>query len=247
MLIAPWIIRNYSVADQFVYLDTRTGYNLYIGYNPDATGRFNWESVTVLNNIIDDTERHNWGMQHAIEYIKEHPSESLLLIPKKFFYFWDLDKTELITAYSWNYMGEFHPVGLFFTFFLIMSPFALIVVLGIIGTVFTKLNKRIWLLLSIIFFYTILHSLTLAESRSHMVLVPFLSILAACGLASISGGKSDSLSTNQQSKNKITKKLVICLAIVCVFIFIWAYGIYIDLPKFEAIFSPGGNRTYLPY
>ena len=80
-----------------------------------------------------------------------------------------------------------------------------------------------------------------------MVLVPFLGILAACGWTHIRKSKSDLKWDNQQLKNKIIKKIGICLAITSLFIFIWAYGIYIDLPKFEAIFSPGGNRTYLPY
>lgn len=40
LIITPWVIRNYHVTGRFVYLDTRTGYNLYLGYNDRANGTF---------------------------------------------------------------------------------------------------------------------------------------------------------------------------------------------------------------
>lgn len=36
----PWSIRNTLQAGQFVFLDSTAGYNLYVGYNPRATGTF---------------------------------------------------------------------------------------------------------------------------------------------------------------------------------------------------------------
>ncbi len=38
--VIPWILRNTAQAGQFVYLDSTAGYNLYIGYNPQASGTF---------------------------------------------------------------------------------------------------------------------------------------------------------------------------------------------------------------
>ncbi len=40
LAVSPWCLRNYEVAGQFVYLDTRAGYNLFIGYRDGADGSF---------------------------------------------------------------------------------------------------------------------------------------------------------------------------------------------------------------
>jgi len=247
ILITPWIIRNYIVTDQFVFIDTRAGYNLYMGYNPNATGTFNFESTRVINKIKNDIERNNWGKENAIKYIKQNPLKSTILVFKKFYYFWDLDKREFIMAYSHNYIGELHPAILFFLFFLITIPYTIIIIMGIIGTIFTKLNNKIWLLLIIIFYYTVLHSLTLAESRMHTALIPFITILASKGLTNISKIKLNLLSNNIKLRNKTIKKLIISIIIIIIFIFMWSYGILTDLTRFNIIFSPGGNTAYLKY
>lgn len=49
---AVWSYRNYLITDQFVFLDTRTGPNLYIGYNENATGRFEMDSMRILRNVF---------------------------------------------------------------------------------------------------------------------------------------------------------------------------------------------------
>jgi hypothetical protein len=247
ILIAPWVIRNYNVTGQFVFLDTRTGFNLYIGYNPNATGTFNFESATELNAIVDDVERHNWGMERAVEYIKENPAQSLLLMPKKFFYLYDLDKREYIAAYSRNYIGELHPIALSVLFFLIMSPFALVVTSSLAGIIFSKLKRGSWLLLSVVLYFTALYSLTLAESRMHIVFVPFLIILASKGIFSILDIRNNLSSSDQQIRLKTKKRLLIWIGLIILFICIWIYGISLDWVKFETIFSPGGNTSYVPY
>lgn len=247
ILITPWTIRNSLAAGQFVFLDSKTGYNLYVGYNPNATGTFNWESVTVLNEIVDDTERHNWGMENAVDYIKNNPLDSARLVPKKFFYFWDLDKREFISAYSWNYIGELPAVALALVFSIVMIPFPFIVIFGTIGVTFSVLTKKTWLILLIICYYTLLYSVTLAESRMHMVLVPFIVILAANGLCSIGRIKSALSSPDKILKKATIKRIIVCVTVIAIFIWIWVYGISMDLEKFRIIFSEGGNTSYLPY
>jgi 4-amino-4-deoxy-L-arabinose transferase-like glycosyltransferase len=50
--VAPWCFRNYQVTERFVYLDTRMGYNLYVGYRDDADGSFDMDAAKELTDAF---------------------------------------------------------------------------------------------------------------------------------------------------------------------------------------------------
>lgn len=50
LVVAPWCIRNYQHTGKFTYLDTRAGYNLYVGYREGADGSFD---MTAAQELID--------------------------------------------------------------------------------------------------------------------------------------------------------------------------------------------------
>jgi len=47
-VVAPWCIRNYAVSGHIVYLDTRAGYNMYVGYREGADGSFDMDAAKEL-------------------------------------------------------------------------------------------------------------------------------------------------------------------------------------------------------
>lgn len=55
--VAAWSYRNYQVAGQFIYLDSRAGLNLYIAFNEDATGRHHAPSYLEMRRAYF---RENW-------------------------------------------------------------------------------------------------------------------------------------------------------------------------------------------
>jgi 4-amino-4-deoxy-L-arabinose transferase-like glycosyltransferase len=253
VMVFPWVFRNYYIAGQFVYLDTRTGYNMHIGFNEYADGSFNFESADVfmdmdrLDILFDDTARHNFGMEQALNYIRENPGRSLALIPLKFSHFWDLDKREFITAYSWNYIGPLPPPLLFGLFFVLLSPFAIVVLFAVVGTVFSDISRPISLFVLFSLYYMTLASLILGDSRLHMALIPFLIALAAHGMVLTAGAIRRLMRRNGQPFPWTPWRCATAGAIALVFFSVWTFGLYRDWEKFETIFAPGGNTTYLPY
>ena len=85
-VVLPWMLRNARVLHRFE-LTTTTGWNLYVGNNPDADGtyvftdRMRAQMPTGEDEVaIDDTCRH---LGRA--YIRTHPWQVLALLPRKLF------------------------------------------------------------------------------------------------------------------------------------------------------------------
>jgi 4-amino-4-deoxy-L-arabinose transferase-like glycosyltransferase len=55
--VAGWSYRNYQVAGQFIFLDSRAGLNLYIAFNENATGRHHAPSYLEMRRAYF---RENW-------------------------------------------------------------------------------------------------------------------------------------------------------------------------------------------
>ena len=251
VMVTPWVVRNYVVAEQFVYLDTRTGYNLYMGFNEHADGAFNFKSQEVFFNrldlILNDTNRHNYGMEQAKKFIRENPGRAVALIPSKFSHFWDLDKREFIAAYSYNYIGHVPPPALFALFVLLLSPFAFITIFGTIGTAFSDFSRPICLMLLFIFYYMGIASLVLGDSRLHMALVPYITVLACNGIVHLPRILRQLRHRNKPAWGGAMLRAIAAVLIIAVFATVWTQGLNRDMDKFRRIFAPNGNQTRLPY
>lgn len=255
VMVTPWTIRNSMVADQFVYLDSRTGYNLYIGYREGATGTFDMEAAEQLVNGLPQDRtgkwgviRHNWGTAQALEYIRENPFEAVALLPVKFFHFWDLPKREYLFAYSYGYIGAVPPPLLAILFALVMLPFAVVVLFGIVGVLFTRpLPKGVWMFLLLILLYTIGHTLVFGEPRMHMPLVPFIAILAAQGMVSLRGIVRQWRAGETTSRTMMRRRVVAAVCVGACFVGMWSYGFYLSWDKFEAVFGPNGHRSRIDF
>ncbi|MDX1695125.1 MAG: glycosyltransferase family 39 protein [Ketobacteraceae bacterium] len=54
--VTGWIYRNYTVTGEIFFIDSRSGYNLYIGYNERSPGNFHMDSASdMLFQHIDNT------------------------------------------------------------------------------------------------------------------------------------------------------------------------------------------------
>lgn len=89
----PWMVRNYHVLGAPV-LNTNGGFNLYLGNNPNATGKYmsiadtprgaTWAELRKTGEVqASETLRHE-----AIDWISSHPGEFARLAVRKFFLFW---------------------------------------------------------------------------------------------------------------------------------------------------------------
>ena len=255
VMVVPWSVRNSRIVDQFVFLDTRTGYNLYIGYHDGADGTFDMGAAeTLVNKLPQDRSgkwgliRHNWGKAQALEFIGNHPGRAVALLPLKFLHFWDLDKREYLFAYSYGYIGHLPAPILAVMLGLVMLPFALIVLGGVTGLLFTRpLPSGVWMILFLIVLYTIGHTLVFGEPRMHMPLVPFIAILAAQGILLLPDLRRRWRDAKGPERQPLRRRAVAAACIMACFAGMWSYGIYLSRHKFEAVFGPNGHQSRIDF
>lgn len=102
LTLSPWLYRNAEALGAPV-ITTNSGFNLYLGNNPAATGYF----VSISDTPFASEWHHyravggellagNKAKEAAVQYISQHPTDSLMLAFKKAALFWippiDLEK-----------------------------------------------------------------------------------------------------------------------------------------------------------
>ncbi len=95
LVVTPWLVRNYQVHGQFVFIKTTFGYAFWQGNNPASWGtdKVPKQQVTLLAAAHDGTwagiDRALWDARHETIYI-----DDLLLKPKKYRRFKGLSEIE---------------------------------------------------------------------------------------------------------------------------------------------------------
>ena len=94
--VSPWLVRNYVIFGQFVFIKSNFGNELFLGNNPYATGSY-WaprafESLTDPEReslkSADEPSRNRFLLQKAIAFISTHPLEFLKLTMSRFVHYW---------------------------------------------------------------------------------------------------------------------------------------------------------------
>lgn len=186
LLIFPWIIRNYLVFGQFVFIKSGLGVELRIGNNPEATGSFPEgqrgllhptisEDEFALYNEMGEIEYVKYCYHHAMLFIKEHPGRFLRLSLKRVYYFWIGDlfgenrwSGNLSRIGSWNAIKK--------VCYILPFPF-------FIGGIFLAWKKRVDISLFLFFFITfpLVYYVTHVTNRYRYPLEPFLLVISAYG------------------------------------------------------------------
>jgi hypothetical protein len=108
LVMMPWWARNAAAFDAFVPVSTNGGVNLYIGNNPRANGRYQFEGPehAALGPEFQqdwrggrrEIERDRSAQRHAVQYMLAHPQRTAALWPSKLFFMYLPD----LTALTWN-------------------------------------------------------------------------------------------------------------------------------------------------
>lgn len=177
LCLLPWVVRNRAVLGQWIWLDTNSGFTLYDGYNPDATGASDQSYIDREPElqVLGEVNRSDYLTQKAWEYARTHPARVCSLIGAKL-------------ARTWSPMPlstEYGRPGLRAIALLYSIPFDLLVVLGLIWGSLPRAAKT--LLLAPAVYFTIVHALTVGSLRYRIPAEPPMAIIAACALGAWSG------------------------------------------------------------
>ena len=226
-VISPWAIRNYDVHHQFVLVSTNGGVNLWLGNNADATGmacnylKNETTLWTIWNTSDDEVKREQLFYEKGFAFIRENPIDVLRLDIKKFSYLWGI---------SFHFFGMqlndmfINPIPKWL--FLVLAPLTILpyialLPLALIGVVFYQnWNKSTYLLILIIFYYTLVHSVVLAETRYHLQIIPYLIIFAAYGICTMNDIRSKLRLGDPETKRKMN----IFFLLIIVLIVIWCHS-----------------------
>lgn len=256
VLTAPWSIRNSLLYDQFVFVESSLGFNLYLGYHPDGTGTFDSPiAVDFLEQIggFDapglETEKlaHNLGVERTLQFVKDNPCRAVWLLLSKASHFLRSDKRLILFFYSNNFLGELPAYILFLVLALICMPWVIVSLLSVPGMVLSKVTKETALVYLLCLYLIGIHMLIMAEPRFHLALVPFLSIFAAQGIMRVCRLAADLWTGDVRERRIATWQLALCLLLMGLLVFNWIYELNVDMNKLRIVFSPGGNLARFTY
>ena len=197
LVLLPVGYRNYRVAGEFLISTSQLGPNLYIGNHPAAGGSYEplvpghgnasyeREDATrlaeaAMNRKLSPSEVSDYWVRRSLEYARNHPSEWLRLMVRKFgltFAAKEAVDTESIEAYS-----EYSLLlRLLFWF-----NFGIVLPLAVFGA---WLTRKDWRQLSLLYAMTVAMAIAVAMfyvvARYRFPLVPALMMFAAAALVEI--------------------------------------------------------------
>jgi hypothetical protein len=176
LFLALWAWRNDSILGHWIWTTTNTGITQYDGFNPKATGASDQRFVQQMPYLqqLDEIGRNAYLHSLADAYIRSHPGRDFTLA-----------LTKLARTFSPVPLSEQFgkPVYLAIAAAYSVPTFllALVALVRWSGGWRTKL-----LLLSVPIYFAVIHACSIGSLRYRVPAEPFLAILAAAGVESLS-------------------------------------------------------------
>lgn len=192
IVLTPWIIRNYNVFGEFVFVSTNGGISMLAGNNPGMSPDFrkdyddNDEYVkSVGHPIKPELQVDKEAKKKAIQWIANNPEKFIGLIPHKIWRLWAPDGEA-----EWAYQAtntKYSDNELIFRFVRVLNQvyYVSIIVLTILFPILylrkhpPTYNQWIWLSYLLAIITTLVSILFSGQSRYHYPIIPFLMINAS--------------------------------------------------------------------
>ena len=169
LVLAPWLVRNYSVLGEPVFIRDNFGNEFRAGNNPQAEGWKVGIHDAALNPIL--LSEAAISSQHADEakaWIAQHPKRFLVLCVRRFYYFW---AGLPVTWFGVPVTGMKRARNMFFLATSLVS----------FGGLLLALKKRVhgvFLFATLLLSYPLIYYITVPEPRYRHAIEPELTILA---------------------------------------------------------------------
>ena len=180
-LLAPWLMATHAMTGQAI-LNSNSGFNIYLGNNPAATGTFvsiadtpaaaDWEHLLATKGEAPANAEMS---RRAVTYMEEHPAKTLALAGKKLLLFWQPnipDAADVAAAPLVSKIRQFE-----------VAQYLLLVIVGLAGFVSLRLPvaQRCILGLPLLCFWA-LHGLVYIIIRYRDPIMPIMMVMAAVAL-----------------------------------------------------------------
>ena len=176
LTILPWAVRNHTVLGRWIPLDTNSGFTLYDGFNPTATGASDQTFVKQMPQLqmMSELKRSEYLGALARGYALGHPGRVITLAFAKLARTWSP-----ITLSSEFGQLRYQLIAAAFA-----VPFDLLIIAGLFSSQMSRATKAF--LLTPAVYFSIVHALTVGSLRYRIPAEPPLAILAAAGLVQAS-------------------------------------------------------------
>jgi hypothetical protein len=193
VVVAPWAVRNTRLQGVVTVVDTMGGMNLRMGnyeYTPDDRmwdavalgGEKSWVnglSTDLPGVVITEGVKEKWAQRKAIEYMRDHPAQTLRRSLIKFADLWGLEREFMAGVQT----GFFAPPRWFsiIASLLIIGAYMAVGLAGAAGMWLSPPDDRrlqVLLLLPLVVIVAA-HTIVFGHSRYHLPLIPILALYGA--------------------------------------------------------------------
>ncbi|MCY2951796.1 MAG: glycosyltransferase family 39 protein [Planctomycetota bacterium] len=184
VMLLPWAIRNRVVLGRWVWTSTDSGFVAYDGFNDQATGASDQQSLSGLEwnrrlRRLSEVDRNELLEQHARQWIaqtiREKPARLLQLTAVK------ITRTWSPIPLSQDFCSRRNMV----IALLFAIPFDVLVVLGLWKVGMPRVFK-VFLILPALYF-TVMHAMSVGSLRYRVPVEPLLAVLAGAGAFAVLG------------------------------------------------------------
>src|SRR5512140_3829886 len=117
-------------------------YDLYVGYNPQGSGTFQYPISLDLMPMLDDGQRDAVGRAKALEFIQADPGRFPYLVARRAGYFFGLERRAFSYFYSNNFLGYIPEPWLLSIGFILCFPFVVVSISACLGLALTRWRKE---------------------------------------------------------------------------------------------------------
>ncbi len=203
LVLTPWLLRNYAVFDRFIFVNSSTGLNLYVGNGPFATGgHLNYDAMYLELGWWDLEELafDDHAKRESLTFMRENPGFVLRLLPLKFWELYKSDSQGLETnRSSLDARGQldsgaervFEVLKVISNgyYYGLMAVGSLYLLWALVNRLRGQRAPVLWGVLGIAVYFTLTTLVFHGEQRYHYPYMPLLVLYAAAGLALLLGGR----------------------------------------------------------
>ncbi|MBI3781707.1 MAG: hypothetical protein HY278_11725 [candidate division NC10 bacterium] len=237
-LILPllWAAQTKRTFGSWTIGDSNAGFNLYVGNNPEAIGRFVVPTAISTHRFVDEFQRDAFYRRTALEWIFTNPVRFGQLMFLRLGFLMTSEHKDIIFLYSRGWLGERGAVEMRTILAVYFLGWLLLVPLALYGAVACWRECSVRIALLAVVGGVIMYLISLGDSRFHIPLVPGVIVVAAWGAT-----------TGATLKALGTVRTAVLAALLLLFFANEAIDVIDSWPVFKQVTSPGGSSIYYAY